>query len=276
MIGLSINLPSLSLPTTSEELHDDLILVQRISYCVGATGILTLMMYLLNNQAVPMGKHLKNDGGVKVNARWSWILQEMPSFFVGLAVFIQVGANNINIGSEIVVCLFLLHYFNRSFIYPFQMSSKSTPVPLTASISAFVFTSGNAFAITRYALIHDPIDNNFMKSTQFVIGISLWLFGFVANMHSDRILLTLRKPGESGYKIPRGGLFEYVSGANFFAEIVEWWGLAIATGFHLPLLCFAFQTTFTIGTRACASHRWYLMKFEDYPKSRRAIIPFIL
>ena len=89
----------------------------------------------------------------------------------------------------------------------------------------------------------------------FISGISLWLFGFVANMHSDRILLTLRKPGESGYKIPRGGLFEYVSGANFFAEIVEWWGLAIATGFHLPLLCFAFQTTFTIGTRACASHR---------------------
>ena len=51
--------------------------------------------------------------GVKVNARLSWVLQEMPSFFVGLAIFIQVGANNITIGSEIVVCLFLLHYFNR-------------------------------------------------------------------------------------------------------------------------------------------------------------------
>ena len=83
----------------------------------------------------------------------------------------------------------------------------------------------------------------------------MWILGFVFNMHSDRILCTLRKPGETGYKIPYGGLFDYVSGANFFSEIVEWWGLAMATGFHLPILCFAIQTTFTIGTRAFASHR---------------------
>eukprot|EP00660_Eupelagonema_oceanica_P014850 gene14850-biopygen37094 len=30
------------------------------------------------------------------------------------------------------------------------------------------------------------------------------------------------------YKIPYGGAFEYVSGANFFGEIVEWYGWGIA------------------------------------------------
>ena len=61
--------------------------------------------------------------------------------------------------------------------------------------------------------------------------------GFCINYHSDHVLRTLRKPGETGYKIPMGGVFRFVSGANFFGEIVEWSGYAIATGlaFGLPL-----------------------------------------
>jgi 3-oxo-5-alpha-steroid 4-dehydrogenase 1 len=54
--------------------------------------------------------------------------------------------------------------------------------------------------------------------------------GMWINIQSDGILRNLRKPGETGYKIPRGGLFRYVSGANFLGEIVEWSGFAIAAG----------------------------------------------
>lgn len=32
----------------------------------------------------------------------------------------------------------------------------------------------------------------------------MWLVGMLINIHSDHILRTLRKPGETGYKIPRG------------------------------------------------------------------------
>jgi len=38
-----------------------------------------------------------------------------------------------------------------------------------------------------------------------------------------------------------GGLFEYVSGANFFGEIVQWLGYAVAT-WSLPTFAFAFFT----------------------------------
>jgi 3-oxo-5-alpha-steroid 4-dehydrogenase 1 len=45
---------------------------------------------------------------------------------------------------------------------------------------------------------------------------------------SDAILRNLRKPGETDYKIPKGGAFKFVSGANFLGEILEWTGFAIA------------------------------------------------
>lgn len=144
------------------------------------------------------------------------------------------------------------------------------------------------------------------------------------NIHSDHILRTLRKPGESAYRIPRGraaphhpvpcrrdgdavvcccagGMFELVSGANFLGEIVEWCGYALAT-WSLPAFAFAFFTACSIGPRAYHHHRCvtadatkasagpvamttgspllscrdYKQRFEDYPRSRAAIIPFLL
>ena len=68
-----------------------------------------------------------------------------------------------------------------------------------------------------------------------LLGAALFAFGMAANVQADHILANLRKPGEtSGYKIPRGGLFEYVSGAHFVAEVFEWTGYGIACGRSRP------------------------------------------
>lgn len=51
-------------------------------------------------------------------------------------------------------------------------------------------------------------------------------------MPASNISATQTPIGESataGYKIPYGGMFEYVSCANFFGEIVEWVGFAMAS-----------------------------------------------
>ena len=54
-------------------------------------------------------------------------------------------------------------------------------------------------------------------------------------LHSDSILASLRGPGETGYKIPRGGLFCLLSAPNYFGETLEWCGFAAfaQVAFHL-------------------------------------------
>lgn len=96
----------------------------------------------------------------------------------------------------------------------------------------------------------------------------------VVNIHSDHILRNLRKPGDTGYKIPRGGLFEYVTAANYLGEIVEWFGFALAS-WSPAGGAFALFTISTLLTRARQHHQWYHEKFEDYPKSRKILIPFV-
>ena len=69
-------------------------------------------------------------------------------------------------------------------------------------------------------------------------------------------------------------MFEYVSGANFFGEILEWFGFALAAN-NLPAWSFAIFTFCNIAPRAQQHHQWYQNKFDEYPASRCAVIPFI-
>ena len=77
------------------------------------------------------------------------------------------------------------------------------------------------------------------------------------------------------YYLPEGGLYDLVSSPNYLGEIIEWSGWAIAT-WSLPGLLFALGAVGCIGVRSIHTHKWYKDCFKDYPKDRKALIPFIL
>ena len=44
----------------------------------------------------------------------------------------------------------------------------------------------------------------------------------------------------------------------------------------VPAWVFAWFTAMNLVPRAISNHRWYHENFSDYPKTRRAIVPFLL
>lgn len=96
------------------------------------------------------------------------------------------------------------------------------------------------------------------------------------NIQSDSIVRSLRKPGDTRHYIPRGGMYRYVTSANYFGEFVEWTGYAVLT-WSLGGLAFAVWTFANLAPRAKAIHRRYESEFgEDYKAlNRRYIIPGI-
>ena len=116
---------------------------------------------------------------------------------------------------------------------------------------------------------------SWLYSPQFLVGALIFIAGLALNLHSDALLRRLRRDGDSGYKIPHGGLFRWVSCPNYLGEILEWIGWAIATA-SLGGWSFAAWTAANLVPRAISHHRWYRQHFPDYPRERKALIPWLL
>lgn len=72
--------------------------------------------------------------------------------------------------------------------------------------------------------------------TQSLALFALALLFQFSNLRCHMILSNLRAPGEKGYKIPAGFLFNYITCANYFAEIMGWVCFSLATQVR-PVVC---------------------------------------
>jgi steroid 5-alpha reductase family enzyme len=126
--------------------------------------------------------------------------------------------------------------------------------PYFTTIMAFIFCSMNAYSITEEILAYHVYPKNYFLSLRFILGAIVFFTGFILNLQADSILRNLRKDdSQRDYKIPKGGLFEYVSGANFLAESIEWTGFAISA-WTLPAFAFAVFTWANIGIGRAIHH----------------------
>lgn len=225
--------------------------------------------------AAPYGRHARTGWGPTVHRTTGWVVMESPALVLPILLALTAGLANRG-GAVVLLVLFALHYANRTLIFPFRMRGGATAMPVAIMAMGFVFNLVNGYMQGRYLFTIGPQRGlDWLADPRFVIGAVVFLTGFVLNLSSDAVLRNLRKPGESGYKIPTGSAFTWVSCPNYLGEIIEWTGWAIAT-WSLPGLAFALWTAANLVPRAIQHHKWYKNKFPDYPASRKAVIPFVL
>lgn len=150
-------------------------------------------------------------------------------------------------------------------------------MPLVITLSAVGFNLMNAglngYYLAEVAAV-EQYGANWLSSPTTLVGALLFVLGFWINWQSDNMLIQLRQPGETGYKIPRGFLFEYVSSPNLLGEVVEWAGFALMA-WNLPALSFWIWTLANLVPRAKSHHKWYLQRFGDYPAGRKIVFPWL-
>lgn len=221
----------------------------------------------------PYGRHGRGGWGPEVNQRLGWVLMELPACVLWLAIFFM-GEHALEVAPLALMSLWQVHYINRTFIFPLRIKAQGKTTPFSIVLTAVVFNSLNAYINARWVSELGHYDASWLLDARFIVGALLFALGFAINQHADWVLMNLRKPGETGYKIPRGGLYTYITCPNYFGELLEWTGFAIAS-WSLPGLAFAVYTFANLAPRARDHHRWYKEKFADYPSERRALFPFV-
>jgi 3-oxo-5-alpha-steroid 4-dehydrogenase 1 len=221
----------------------------------------------------PYGRHLKSNWGPLMNNRAGWFIMELPALLIfGFFAGFKSDLSGIPV---IAACMWGLHYINRALIFPFFLRTDGKKIPVVIVTMAIFFNTVNGF-LNGYWLSHFyvPFNPGILTDARLSAGVILFLSGFVINVWHDRVLINLRAQG-NGYKIPYGGLFKYVSCPNFFGETLIWSGFALFV-FSLPALSFLIWTIVNLTPRARVHHNWYNVTFNDYPRNRKALIPFIL
>lgn len=236
-------------------------------------GIAVVTFIALLKITAPYGRHTTTTWGPLIDNKLGWFIMEFFVLVV-LSYFILTGSNTQSLVNLIIIGMFALHYVNRSIVFPLRIKTNGKKMPVTIMLMALFFNLNNGFLIGYYLGNFMVYPVEWLKSPQFVIGTLLFAAGMYINWQSDTILIRLRKPGETGYKIPQKGLFDYVSCPNLFGETLEWAGFAVLT-WSLPGLAFFVWTFANLVPRAVSHHRWYREKFDNYPKKRKAVLPFV-
>lgn len=248
------------------------------------TGLAVVVFLALQRITAPYGIAYSDKWGVSVNNKAGWVMMEAPAFIAML--LLMICARHISWTTAAIASLFLLHYFYRSFIFPLRMRGKSR-MPLAIAAMGALFNIVNAYLIGGWLFFmaptgyYDYITSPFTPShalpfTALIVGLGLFLWGMGINRQADGIVRRLRKPGETGHKIPRGGMFRYVTSANYLGEIVEWAGYALIT-WSAAGAVFLLWTCANLVPRAARLHQRYLKEFGEEYRSlgRKRIFPHI-
>jgi 3-oxo-5-alpha-steroid 4-dehydrogenase 1 len=231
------------------------------------------VLILLFFVSAPYGKFSRRGWGPTIQSKWAWMIMEFPS--PALIIFFFFRYFTINIVTIIFLLLWLAHYLYRTFIYSFWQSGRNKPYPLVIVLMALVFNSLNG-TVNGYGVFHlHTYASAWLTSWQFIIGVLIFILGYIINKTADKKLRSLRNGNPGEYVIPKGWMFKYISCPHYFGEIIEWGGWAVMT-WSLPGLAFSVFTFANLFPRAIASHQWYKANFPDYPSSRKALIPFII
>ena len=239
--------------------------------CLIWAAVAVLTFLLLQFVRAPYGRHTKKGWGPQIKNHLGWLLMESPSFLI-ILYFLLIDKQSAY--ATMLSLLWLMHYAYRSFVFPFRIRTRGKKMPLVIVLSAVFFNCINA-GLNGYflAYLETYVKEDF-QSWNFMIGAGLFVSGVLVNQVSDHLLIKLRKPGETGYRIPRGFLFELISCPNLLGEIIQWTGFALMA-WNLPAFTFLLWTLANLLPRARGHHQWYKENFRDYPGKRKILLPWI-
>ncbi len=249
-------------------------------FVVGLIGVVVFIsLYFVD---AGYGKMISDKWGPAINNKIGWMLMECPVFFVVL--FMWAGSEmRFQLPYLVFFLLFELHYFQRSFVFPLLMKGNSK-MPIVIMALSIVFNLTNGYIQGYWLFVKAPqvgfyqqiYNAQWLTDPRFIIGVVIFLTGMCVNIHSDYIIRHLRKPGDTKHYLPKGGMYNYVTSANYFGEILEWAGWALLTWSWAGFVFFWF-TCSNLVPRANSIYHKYETEFADEFKQRKLkrVFPFL-
>ncbi|XP_055706584.1 polyprenol reductase-like [Phlebotomus papatasi] len=158
-------------------------------------------------------------------------------------------------------CMHIIHYF-ISYLHYFGV-----PLATLNNAQGFVTTTGNTL-VSREQF-----------TWRIIIPTAVFAFAWWHQFRSNVILARLRRDSKGNvvtekHSIPRGGFFEVVSSPHMMFECLIYLSLILMLPGNTLWLLICLWVVSNQCQVAHWTHEWYKENFPEYPKERKAIIPW--
>lgn len=117
-----------------------------------------------------------------------------------------------------------------------------------------------------------------------IFGSLIYLFGSLIQHIALRQFALLRMKKKLRIKnldyqhyLPNGFMFEFISCPHYLGEILIYLSISLLLNFYINVSIIFLWTFISHIKMAKQTHNWYLKFFgNDYPKNRKALIPFLM
>ncbi|KAI1841902.1 hypothetical protein JX265_011975 [Neoarthrinium moseri] len=172
-----------------------------------------------------------------------------------------------------VMAHFLKREYETAFVHRF--SANTMPVWNVFRNSFFYWAVAGVQAAAE---VYAPFSPTAKANNHLIdaLGFALFLFGETANFLVHRYLSTLRSPGGTERKIPKGLGFGVVTCPNYMYEIIAWIGMILISRSPSVALFISIGSMYMF-TWGKGKERAYRKEFGDkYKKKRFVMLPGLL
>lgn len=111
-----------------------------------------------------------------------------------------------------------------------------------------------------------------------ILGLAIWLLGFIFESISDYQLLKFVKNPDNRQKILQTGLWKHSRHPNYFGEIIQWWGIWLLSLDYIAILgplLISFLIIKVSGIPMLEKKMETYPQWSQYKKSTSILIPFL-
>ncbi|KAL4557472.1 hypothetical protein LXL04_035650 [Taraxacum kok-saghyz] len=249
------------------------------SVWITITTVVTLISTVYLGFSEMIGNHLQyskfadvkpsTTQGTKLSSRTGFLILYTPAFLAGLVSFFVFPGGGIRF--LLLKFAVTFHFFKRDLEVLFlHKYSGGMILGSTILISIFYLSAAASMIVVHYLSLGLPDPSIDLK----YIGLILFLVGISGNFYHHKLLSKLRTANEKGYKIPHGGLFNLVICPHYLFEIIIFVGMSFISQTPLAFAC-TFGDSMYLIARSYETRKWYVNKFEDFPKNIKCVIPYV-
>lgn len=210
-------------------------------------------------------KFFQGSGGIPSKTGMFWL------YFVPFLAALMLSIPYLGSASplQIFISGMVMIHFGKRVLETLFLHKYSGKIDIMTTLTILFFYTLVASGITY--LNNWPATG--LSTVQLGVGLVVYAVGILGNFFHHKILADLRSKQE-GYVIPQGGLFGYVACPHYLFELIGWLGIAILSGHLFTWMSLAGMIGYLM-VRSKMTLAWYQGKFPNYPKTRKAILPFL-